>query len=41
MLDVKKGHVFDIETLKALLDAPEVKEWLVEMNKMSLLPVKR
>lgn len=41
MLDVKKGHIFDMEILKALLNSPEVKTWLKEMDKMALLPVKR
>jgi len=34
-------HPFDIETLKALLNDKNVKEWLSEMNKLALLPRKR
>ncbi len=41
MLDTKKGHVFDLETLQAMLNSKEIQEWLAEMNKMALIPVKR
>jgi hypothetical protein len=36
-----KGHDFDRQTFHALLNDPEVKEWLEAMNKQALLPVKR
>lgn len=36
-----KGHEFDMSTLESLLADPEIKEWIGEMNKMALLPVKR
>jgi len=36
-----KGHEFDVVALKALLEDPEIVEWLEEMNKMAFLPVKR
>ena len=41
MLDPVKGHHFDMKTFKALLADPEIQEWLKEMGKMALLPVKR
>ena len=40
MLSVKR-HAFDVEVIKALLNDIEVKEWLKEMDKLALLPVKR
>lgn len=36
-----KGHEFDISVLESLLNDPEIKEWIGEMNKLALLPVKR
>jgi len=36
-----KGHQFDVEVLKALLNDVEVAEWLSEMDKLALLPKKR
>ncbi len=36
-----KGHHFDVEVLKALLNDIEVVEWLSEMDKLALLPKKR
>lgn len=35
------GHAFDAKALDGLLNDPEVKEWLAQMNKLALLPVKR
>ena len=35
------GHIFDGDAMKALLDDAEVKTWLLEMQKMGLVPVKR
>lgn len=35
------GHAFDRVALKQLLDDVEVKDWIAEMTKMALLPVKR
>lgn len=32
------GHVFDKAAIQTLLDDPEVKEWLMLMDKMSFLP---
>ncbi|MDD3906554.1 MAG: hypothetical protein PHS46_08570 [Candidatus Omnitrophica bacterium] len=36
-----KGHQFDAETLKAMINDEELKEWLGEMDKLALLPIKR
>jgi len=36
-----KGHYVDYEALQALLTDKEVVDWMLEMNKMALLPVKR
>ncbi len=36
-----KGHHFDKATLDALLNDPEVREWLEAMGAQALLPVKR
>lgn len=36
-----KGHHFDVEVLKALLNDSDVKTWLAEMDKLALLPQKR
>lgn len=35
------GHIFDRHALQTLWDDEEVKEWLAQMNKMAMLPVKR
>jgi hypothetical protein len=35
------GHQFDVAAFKAILQDPEVKEWIAEMNKQALLPVVR
>ena len=35
------GHDFDRIALKALMDDPEVKDWLQAMGKAAMLPVKR
>ena len=37
----EKGHYFDVEVLKTLLNDSDVKVWLAEMNKLALLPKKR
>jgi hypothetical protein len=37
----EKGHAFDVETIRALLNDEEVKDWLAEMDKLALLPRKR
>jgi hypothetical protein len=36
-----KGHHFDRAAIQALLDDPEIREWLKEMDKLAFLPVKR
>ena len=36
-----KGHAFDKVALTTLLNDPEVRLWLMEMQKESLVPVKR
>jgi hypothetical protein len=36
-----KGHHFDVAAILALVNDPEVQEWLAAMRKLSLLPVKR
>jgi hypothetical protein len=41
ILNPKKGHYFDRYALQTLWDDPEVKEWLAQMNKMAMIPVKR
>jgi hypothetical protein len=35
------AHPYDIVALRSILDDPEIKEWLVEMDKMAFLPKKR
>lgn len=35
------GHPFDKAALGTLYDDPEVKEWIAQMTKMAMLPVKR
>lgn len=37
----EKGHPFDIEAIKSLLSDAEVVEWMKEMDKRALLPVRR
>ena len=34
-------HEYDLVTLKSLLSDPEIVEWLDEMGKAQLIPVKR
>lgn len=36
-----KGHPFDLETARKLLEDGEVKQWIATMQSMALLPVKR
>ena len=36
-----KGHVYDRLALQQAIADTEVQEWLKEMDKMALLPVKR
>jgi len=36
-----KGHHFDVEVLKVLLNDSDVKVWLSEMDKFALLPKTR
>lgn len=36
-----QGSQFDMAAYTALMDEPEVKEWLAAMQALSLLPVKR
>jgi hypothetical protein len=36
-----QGHVFDRAAIERLLEDPEVKGWMAEMDKLSLLPVAR
>jgi hypothetical protein len=35
------SHQFDVAAMQTLLEDLEVKEWLKEMQKMALVPVKR
>lgn len=35
------GHSFDRTVTEQLISDPEVREWLTEMGKMAMLPVKR
>lgn len=41
MMDQSKGHPFDKIALDQLLKDPELIEWLEQMQKYALLPVKR
>jgi hypothetical protein len=41
MIDPVKGHHFDVTALKAVLNDPEVREWLKVMTEMAMVPVKR
>ena len=41
IVDPIKGHHFDLVALKSVLNDPEVVEWLSEMRKMAMVPVKR
>ena len=34
-------HAVDVDAIKTLLDDAEVREWLAQMSKSALLPVKR
>ena len=36
-----KGHKLDIGAIKGILEDPEIKEWLKQMDKLALLPKKR
>ncbi len=36
-----KGHHFDLEVLKHLLQDGEVKEWIKQMDALALIPEKR
>jgi len=35
------GHIFDKIAVAGLLNDPEVKDWLAQMNKMAMIPRKR
>lgn len=35
------GHAFDLSVLQIAFKDPEIVEWIEEMNKLALLPVKR
>lgn len=35
------GHLFDVFALRGLIDDPEVKGWLHDMDKMAFVPRKR
>ncbi len=35
------GHPFDVEALKSLLQAPELVEWMHQMDTMALVPKRR
>lgn len=37
----KDGHPFDIEALRSLLNDPDVRLWLMQMDGLALLPKKR
>lgn len=41
LLHPVKGHVFDKYALDSLASDPDVQEWIQQMNKMAMLPVKR
>jgi len=36
-----KGHYFDKEAIRSLLNDEEVKQWIKEMNRLAFLPKKR
>ena len=36
-----KGHIFDMITVKSIIEDEEVKEWLKAMDKLALIPKKR
>lgn len=35
------GHHFDISVIKTALADPELKTWIIQMNELALLPLKR
>lgn len=35
------GHRFDVAAVETLLEDPDVAEWMVAMDELGLLPVKR
>jgi hypothetical protein len=35
------GHHFDLSALRAVLNDPEVRDWLKKMTDMAMVPVKR
>ena len=37
----KDGHFLDLQTIEAMMEQEDVKEWFSEMNKLALLPLKR
>lgn len=36
-----QGHPFDTIALRSLIEDPDVKTWLVQMDKLAMLPKKR
>lgn len=36
-----KGHPFDLEAIKSLMDDPDVRRWLAVMDKAAFLPIRR
>ena len=37
----QEGHPFDLEAIKALINEPNVRAWLKDMDKAALLPLRR
>lgn len=40
-LNSPSGHAFDKTTIDSLLEDVEVKNWMIEMDRLALLPKKR
>lgn len=40
-LTSNNGHEFDRAAVGSILNDPEIRQWLKEMNAMAMLPVKR
>ena len=36
-----KGHPFDLVAIKALINEPDVRAWLADMDSATLLPLRR
>jgi len=37
----KEGHPFDMLAIGTIIDDPEVKQWIKEMDKLALIPKER